>query len=54
MGARRPKLAAPHFAKNSMADLIVDGALETLFAEFARSGVRELHLRRDRFVVYLS
>lgn len=37
-----------------MADPIVDEALETLIAEFARSGVRELHLRRDGFEVYLS
>lgn len=37
-----------------MADPIVDDALERLIAEFARSGVRELHLRRDGFEVYLS
>lgn len=44
----------PIFAKSLMADLIVDDALETLFAEFTRSGVRELHFRRDRLEVYLS
>lgn len=37
-----------------MADPIVDEALETLIAEFGRSGVRELHLRRDGFEVFLS
>jgi acetyl-CoA carboxylase biotin carboxyl carrier protein len=37
-----------------MADLIADGSLETLLAEFTRSGVRELHIRSDGFELYLS
>jgi len=37
-----------------MPDPIIDDSLETLIAEFARSGVRELHLRRGGFELYLS
>jgi acetyl-CoA carboxylase biotin carboxyl carrier protein len=37
-----------------MPDLIVDASLETLMAEFSRSGVRELHVKTDEFELYLS
>jgi len=37
-----------------MTDPIIDMRVETLIAEFARSGVRELHLRSGDFELYLS
>lgn len=37
-----------------MAEPIFDASLETLLAEFSKSGVRELHLRIGDFELYLS
>lgn len=37
-----------------MNEPIIDEKVETLMAEFARSGVRELHLRHGDFEIYLS
>lgn len=37
-----------------MSETIISAELEALLAEFARSGLRELHIRRGSFELYLS